>query len=224
MHSLSPALAAHLASGRGLSAHTLFWVQARNRDTGLPETLGLWTGPVAHEFTVGGVPRTYLGAGGLIGMDALIAETGVQVRTQRVTLSPLAPEVREAILTYDARLAPVEVHVAYFDQATGALIDLRRVFKGQVDRISFPRAPLGGEAAAEVTLLSSAFALTRPLALRKSDAALRRATPGDGFRRYTDVSGAVTTVWGETRAAAPSGASSGSGGTAEPRDIQDFGP
>lgn len=199
MHSLSPALAAHLAAGRGLQARALFWIVSRNRGTGLPESLGLWTGEVPRVFTVDSVARTYLAAGGLIGMDALTAELGMQVRSQRVTLSAVSAEVREAILTYDSRLAPAEIHIGYFSPATGALIDLRRVFKGWVDRIEFPRAPLGGQADCEVTLLSSAFALTRPLALRKSDAALTKATPGDRFRRNTDISGQVSVPWGTAR-------------------------
>lgn len=207
MHSFSTALAAHLAARKGLAARALFWVVARNRDTGDPASLGLWAGDLDETFTISGASRLYFGAGGLLQIGALTSETGLTVRSQTVTLSPLAPEVKQAILTYDARLAPCEVHVAYFDPETRALIEEpRRVFKGVVDRITFPRAPLGGEAQAQVSLFSAAFALTRPLALRKSDAALQAATPGDRFRRYTDISGAVESVWGESRAAAPSGA------------------
>ncbi|PKP67336.1 MAG: hypothetical protein CVT86_01935, partial [Alphaproteobacteria bacterium HGW-Alphaproteobacteria-8] len=102
---------------------------------------------------------------------------------------------------YDARLAPVEIHRAFFAPASGELIEApHRVFKGWIDAISLPTPEVGGQGAVEVTLASSARALTRPLALKKSDESQRRRSD-DRLRRYTDISGSVDVYWGEAKAA-----------------------
>ncbi|MBW6506168.1 MAG: hypothetical protein K0B00_05375 [Rhodobacteraceae bacterium] len=190
----------YLASREGVMSRLLIWVRARNRATGAEEALGLWTGDDHRSFTIDGATRLYYGAGGVLGIEPITMQTGIVVRMHRVTLAPTAPEVAQALRTYDARLAPVEIHRAFFAPASGELIEApHRVFKGWIDAISLPTPEVGGQGAVEVTLASSARALTKVLALKKSDESQRRRGD-DRIRRYTDISGSVDVYWGETKA------------------------
>lgn len=207
MRTLDSAILAALQARTGLLARLLIWIVARDRSTGDDTPVGFWTGDDQQSFTIGGESRTYYGAGALISTPPLQAEVGLKVRSHRVTFSPLAPEVEQVIRGYDPRLAPSQMHVAYFDPDTHNLLaEPVRIFRGFVNTVSVTTPGVGGEASVEVEFLSSAHALTRKLALKKSDESLRRRAPTDGFRKYTTVTGAVQCLWGERRAAAPAGA------------------
>lgn len=183
----------------GLVARTLFWVRARDRATNAEEALGLWTGDDHQEFTIGGVERTYYGAGGVVAIDPIVMTSGLTVRSQRAEFSPLAPEVMEMVRTYEPRFAPVEIHRALFDPDTMNLVDEpHRVFRGWIDGIRVDTPAVGGSGRIELSLVSTARALTRTLAAKKSDETQRRRS-NDRFRRYADVSGSVDVWWGETR-------------------------
>lgn len=80
-----------------------------------------------------------------------------------------------------------------------------RRFKGFIKGLEIVRPVTGGDATCEVAVQSAARVLTRTLPLKKSDAALRARSVGDGFRKYADVSGSIETVWAEPRGSAPSG-------------------
>lgn len=204
MRSFDPAELTYLQSRAGVQAHALVWVSARNRATGLTETLGLWTGDEDRDFVIGGVTRSYQGAGPILGLEPVMMQTGLVVQLQELRLASLAPEVQDLILSYDTAFAPVQIHRALFDPATGALIaEPRRVWSGQIDRAPVPTPEIGGEATLAVQMTSAARALTRPLTLTKSDA-VQSLRGGDRFRRYQDVTGKVTVVWGEVRETAPS--------------------
>lgn len=199
MRSYSAPTLAAFQDRTGLVARLLVWVVARNRGTGLPEALGLWTGLEARAFTIGGAARTYQGAGGLMNVPPIQMAGGLAVRMHRLALSPISQEVIDLVRTYDARFAPVEVHRALFDPVTGALVDEpHRLLKGFVDEVEETTPEAGGEAGLEVVVASSARLLTRRLALKRSDET-QRLRGGDRFRRYVDVSGEVDVYWGERR-------------------------
>jgi len=194
----APTLAA-LQSRSAIVARLLIWATARNRASGLPESVGLWTGADDRSFTIGGSSRTYVGAGGLMQVPPMVSQIGLSVRMHRVTLSPLNQKVIDLIRVHDARFAPVEIHRALFDPLTMALIsEPHRIFKGQVDEVELPIDGDGLQTRCEVTLASSARYLTRTLTLKRSDASQQRRS-GDRFLRYADVSGEVDIFWGERR-------------------------
>jgi len=200
----SPLLRSHYAARKGRYARLLFWVAARDRDTQQTETLGLWTGDDHLDFEIAGEIRTYYGAGTLLGADPLNLTIGLEVRTQRVVFSAIAPEVELALRGYDTKLAPVEMHLAHFDPLSGVLLEEPEPrFKGVIDQLEIITPEAGGEAAATCTLISAAYRLRNTLSLKKSDAALRARAPDDGFRKDTDMTGSIDAVWGELRASAP---------------------
>lgn len=204
MRTLDPSISAELAARDGIRARLLVWIEARDRVTGAATPGGFWTGDDHQDFVIGGATRSYWGAGGLLTTPVLQMEAGLKVRTHRLTFSPLAPEVQQVMRGYEPRGAPAELHVAWFNKLTGDLIAApERVFKGFVSSVRITDAKVGDASTVEVGLVSAAQYLTRTLALKKSDETLRARAPADGFRRYTTVTGAVTTVWGEAKAAAP---------------------
>ncbi|WP_375227495.1 hypothetical protein [Roseobacter sp. S98] len=207
MLELAPNLLAHLQARGARNAQLLVWITARDRTSGNPVSVGFWTGADHRILSIGGVQRTYYGAGALLKVAPLVSNSGVSVRITRLTFSPVSEELRFAVRGYETKDAPVEIHIANFDPLTGVLIaePLRR-FKGFVKGLSFPRPAVGDEALCEVSVKSAAEVLTRTLPLKKSQAALEARLPGDGFRRHAEVSGSIETVWGERRSGTAGGA------------------
>lgn len=219
MQVLPAAVQAALADGTAFEVRRLVWITARNRATNAPETLGLWEGEDDIALTIGGATRAYVGAGPILQIDPIRSAVGLEVRMQRITLSPIDQTVEAAVKLYDSRFAPVEIHRAFFDPLTGGLLaepDLR--FRGWIDDVSevWGRSPQ-----ITATLASGMRQLTRSLTLTKSDAETRRRNPADRFREYSDISGEIGVWWGETRFAnqtQPGGSSARSSWAASLRD------
>lgn len=204
MRDFTPILLAHLAERGARHAQVLIWIEAKDRATGAPATIGLWSGADHETFSINGQARDYYGAGTILKVPPIITERGMSVRTTRMEFSAVAPEVQEATRGYETRNAPFQMHIANFDPQTEQLIaEPHRVYKGIVAGLEFTRPPPGEQATCELSIVNSARALTRTLALRKSDASLRARSPNDAFRQYADVSGSIEVVWGEIRQAAP---------------------
>ena len=55
-------------------AETLIWFEAKNRETGVAETIGLWTGARHQSFNIDGRTRQYLGGGGALEVAPPIAQ------------------------------------------------------------------------------------------------------------------------------------------------------
>ncbi len=191
------ATAAYFASRSPFLGHVLVWLQAKNRDTGLTETIGFWTGADHAEFTILGQLRTYYAAGSMLKMDPLRRQSGLKVRNQRISFSQISPEVMIAIRGYEPRHAPVEVHRAMFDPLTEALIDEPHlILRGYIDKISLPTPPKGERGSASIEVATAGRALTKPVSRYRSNANLRARAPGDGFRKYATLADIAEVKWG----------------------------
>ena len=200
MRILDTASAEYLSAHSGVASRHMVHVIGRNRDTDAQEALGLWQGDDHLTIAIGGVNRTYYGAGGLIGVEPIRAGIGLEVRMLQATLSPLTPEVALLLRGYDTRLAPAEVHRGLLSLETGQLIaEPIRVFRGWVDALKIRTGEVGSTGEATVTLASAARGLTRALTLTRSDTEMRRRNTGDRFRDYADIAGEVGVWWGEKR-------------------------
>lgn len=198
MRSYTASELAYLQERGGVVSKGLLWVVARNRKTNAVETIGLWTGDDDQMFNIGGELRTYFGAGQIMGLDPISMSVGLVVRSQRVRLVSFSPQARQMILEYDVGLAAAEIHRAFFYADTGAMVaEPRRLWKGFVDKAPLPTAPIDGETPAEITLVSSARALTKGLTLTHSDK-VQRLRGGDRFLKYATVAGVVRSPWGAT--------------------------
>lgn len=196
MRTLSAATRAALDAGT-LVARPLVWIRAADRASGAEEPVGFWSGEDHQDFVIAAEARTYYAAGSILGIDAIIYQTGLTVRMQRMTLSALSPEVAIAIRGYEPRHAPVEIHRALFDPLSRDLIDEpHRIFRGYIDTAPIRTAAIGGQSSVEVSMASSARALTIPLNRKRSDESLQARAAGDAFRQYANVAARVTTKWG----------------------------
>lgn len=181
--------------------HQLVWITAKNRTTGLPETVGFWTGGEDRAFTIGGQARSYFGVGHIIQVPPILARAGSVIQSQEVKLSATSPEIEAALRGYDPRFAPIEIHTARFNPETMALLGIDRVFKGEINKAP-RRTPAKNQTGAEwtLTIVSRARSLTKTLNLKKSDASqrarLRTNNEPDGWFKYADQAGQVERFWG----------------------------
>lgn len=209
MRNFDPATAAALAQPHKVS-HLLFWVQGVHRVTGQAGVFGFWTGPDHRTFTIDGVARDYLGAGAVIRVPPLVTEMGLTERTNRLKLSGLATTTADILRAWTVEDQPIEVRRAWFDPATNALIaEPVLEYDGRCTEAKLVTEGEGGPSTVDLSFIGGAWRLLRGLALRKSDAALRARAPGDGFRRYIDVTGQVEVTWMEKTARAPGAAPDG---------------
>ena len=189
-----------LTARAGVRPRILVWIRAKRWDTGATEAVGFWSGEDDATFAIAGVDRLYHGAGGLLGIDDLTLETGLDVRTLQIWFATAAEEVVDAVRGYDLRLAPVEVHRVLTGPLTHAPIaEPHRIWRGWVDGAPLTTPAIGGEGGrVTLTVASAAMALTRRLSAKYSDASMSRRG-GDRLFRYADVSGKTPVYWGEAR-------------------------
>lgn len=201
MRSFTTAIQNYINDGRAVVAHQLVYFWAKNRTSGLMETIGFWTGIEDATFTIGGSARDYIGRGAFHGTEPVTNGTGLEVRTLQINIAAPSGEAEDLVKGYETRFAPVQVHSAFFDAETRALVsEPVRDFKGFVDGIEFPT---GAEPAiATINIVSGTRTLTRKLAGKKSHQT-HKANGGDAFRRYGDVSGSIPVAWGELRLVPP---------------------
>ena len=197
MQIFSAAAQSQLEERRGTQAHALLWLQAKNRETGAPATLGFWTGDDHQEFLVDGEIRTYYGAGQVIELPPIVVKPGFGVRNYRVTLPPFTDEVKTLMQAYEPRLAAVQIHALPFDIDTGGLLsEPRRVFKGFLNQAPQELEPKNGGGKTELVLVSAARRLTYGLPLKRSNAELQLRNPNDRGREYSDLAGDWPLPWG----------------------------
>lgn len=211
---------AYIADIEATRVRHFVWVQARNCSTGVIEAAGFWNGATDVQISIGGVNRTYVGAGALLDIEPIRAGVGLNVRMHELGLSAIPDDVRQVVFGYDPRLAPIEVHRGLFNTETNTLVaEPHRVLKGTVEGLSAPRPADGGTSRITLTVASAARALTRGLTLKKSDAAQRSISAVDRGREYASISGAVGVFWGvrNAKASPPPTAPVNS----EPRDLSD---
>jgi len=198
MRAIPSAVQTQRETRSGTITHHLIWITARNRSTGADETLGLWTGDIEQDFTINGVTRTYSAAGAVLGIEPIRFAVGLNVIYHSITLSPFTDAVQAALREYDARLAPIEIHqVAYDPETMTVLADPFQIVDGEINEMPEDFPPEGGEGSITVSIASAARRFTVSPALFKSDAALRKRSATDDFRKYVDVQGAIKVAWGE---------------------------
>lgn len=200
--------AAAIMSREAILPVNFIWITAKNRVTGNPESLGLWSGwdtvtaQVLHPDTLAPVSRDYHASGGVIEWPAIPLESNLSIRTIRVRLSQINSEVLDTIVGYDAKHAPVEIHRGYLDKETQLMVaPAVPRFVGWINGAPKRIPAIGGEGGIELAIVSHTRSLTRVNPAKRSDEAQRRRD-GDRFRRYTDVAGGwlANIHWGEAKA------------------------
>jgi len=199
---LSDAGLAYLAQRDDTVHRWLVWIEAKNRQTGLAEHVGFWSGADDRTFTIEGVERPYIGIGKLLRIASITHQPGPVVRLQAVELLGFSDQIEQAITQYDSRQARADYHLALFDPETMNLVSIEKAGRGWLDkapvRFGGVRAPSGVRA----TIASVSRLLTKGLPHKKSNEAQKRRLANgspDAFRKYGSISGAVPVWWGEQK-------------------------
>ncbi len=199
MRTYNTATTNYLTARAGVIARHLVWITAKDRSTGVPQSIGIWNGDDDQVITVDAVARTYLAKGALLDLPPMTYQAGLFVRSYEIQTSPLAQPIIDAIRLYDARLAPIEIHRVLLDTSSRAIIDTPyRMFKGWIDDVAISTPSISGESICTLKCVTSARALTRTVTLKKSDDSQRRRS-NDQFRRDAELSNAIDVFWGEER-------------------------
>lgn len=189
---------AHLDAGKDIDQRWLVWVKAERIDTGAAAPMGLWTGGMARTLTVEGEARLYHGGQGGIEIPTFRHTPGTGALEEEIVFA-VTPEAESLVRDYRVRFRPIEVHVALFDPANGALLDVRREFRGVVTGAPQFSPPVNGAATLTLRIMSSAFSgMITTNAMKSNQSQLARA-PGDFFRRYGDSGTNASDPWGVSK-------------------------
>lgn len=201
MRSLPPEFTNELNKRAGLRPRTFIRMIAKNRSTGAPERLCLWTGIDHQDFTIEGVTDTFYGAGSVVALDDMVHTVGTIVPSYSFKLAQLTPEVIALLRAYDPRGATITIFTGLMSTDTGRLITptMLRRFKGFVSKAPIKTPSIGGKGSANITCVSRTRNLTRAIPSRRSHENQRRRQANDKFLQYVAISGTVETPWGSKR-------------------------
>jgi len=204
MRAYDPTTLSHTAAASGLVAQILLWVEAKD-PAGQPAPVGLWTGEDDRPIIVAGQSRLYQGAGELLAIEPITYRQGLDARLHKMVLSGLGADTEALLMGTDARLAPADLYRVIPDVTTREIVgNPHRLIRGWVNELVINTGQISssgggnnaGKSTVELTLATSARALTRSLALKYADASQQANAPGDGFFRWAARSGQVLVKWG----------------------------
>ncbi len=199
MPTIDTAVQSQFAERRGVEPRVLFWIEPRNRSTGLREALGLWNGDDHRDFLVEGETRTFYGAGNVLGLQPIRSVTGLDVIYHSIELPPFTDEVRIILDQYDGHLAPVRIYSVALDVDTmEPLAAPIRFVKGTLQEA--PKslgAPGSATSKYVLKIASNARRLTQGLPIYRSQNWLERRASGDLGREHIGVSSDWVVPWGE---------------------------
>lgn len=202
MRDVDPAELAAIQAGT-VVARTLVTMTVKDRLTGNPVSLGFYMDAGPASFNVVN-PRTGAVEGRSFVGDAMNSvgdiplTSDISVREVEVVLAAIDDSVQNAVRTYDARSAPIEIHRVYLDPLTMAQVAPARCrFLGQVDTAPIETAAEGGASTVALSCTSTTQELRRknPDVASHESQILRKSD--DDFYRDTGVAGDWTLFWGK---------------------------
>lgn len=188
MKNVSAAYQAALLGARdsSLVPVTFVWFQAKDRATGGPVEIGLWTWDEDLQINVlsgtTGLPvtRTYYGAVNLEVSDIPYV-SDLTVQTVTIGMSQIADAAQQLVRGYDLRLAKCEIHEMTFNTTTGQLSSAPEIaFIGEVVGAPIKTPSIGNNGSIEVSVISDAISmLTRTNPAKSSYQGQRRRNGDD---------------------------------------------
>ncbi len=202
MKTFAPAYQAALAARRLLPRDFLS-ITARNRSTGLPETVHFWSdlsnvsALVIDPDTGAPVLRDYRGAGSLIQISDIPAIAGVTVQRVTIRMSQLDEAVEQAVRLYDVKQARVEIHTGLLDPDSRKLVSpAEPLFVGFIDEAPITTPAEGEDGGITLTCTSHTQELARSNPATRSHADQQTRAPGDDFFKDAAVVGDQDHYWG----------------------------
>jgi hypothetical protein len=190
-------------AARRLLPRDFIWIVARDRETGLPVSVGFWSdlanvsALMIDPETGAPVLREFYGAGSLIQSSDIPSIVGVSVERVTVTMSQLHDQVEEAIRLYDCKQARIEIHTGLLDPDSRQLVDpAEPIFVGFIDEIEIRTPSENEDGAAILTCASGTQELLRSNPSTRSHADQQVRGPGDDFFLDAAVCGDWDHYWG----------------------------
>lgn len=197
MKSISTANQTALAA-RQLLPRDFLTITARDRSTGDPAVVGFWsdlsdiTTNVIDPDTGSEDSREFYGAGALIQISDIPAIAGVTVQRVTITMSHLEETVEQAVRTYDAKQARVEIHTGLLDPDSRLLVDPPEpIFVGFIDHVEIVTPSENSEGGVTITCTSHTQELARSNPEKRSHEDQQLRHDGDDF--FIDA--AVCSEW-----------------------------
>lgn len=206
MRNISSSLLTALTNARedGLAPRTLVHVTAKNRTTGVPQGVGLWSDLDDANITVlsgiDGLPvtRLYYGGGSLLDVSDIPRVSDLTVQTVTIGLSQIADAAQQLVREYDVRLAKVEIHQVLLDPKSGQPVSTDApVFLGEVDGAPISTPAVGGEGSIELKVISDAISMLTRQNPRKSSYEAQKRRQGDEWGLYAATVGTWKLPWGQ---------------------------
>lgn len=158
----------------------------------LPEEACAWTG--VGTLTFGG--RDYLGTGSLGTIGTIGEGSDGSAIGMTVSLSGIAPDLADDILTQPYRGAVFEVFVGALEADFVTLVaPPKLLWRGHVDTVSLTD---GEQMALTITAESRMRDQGRPRIRRYTDQEQQRRYPGDKFFQYLASLAEINLVWGKS--------------------------
>ncbi|WP_440410611.1 hypothetical protein [Neorhizobium petrolearium] len=206
MRNQPAALTAALANvpATGVSSRKAAWIVAKNRETGAPEEVGLWTGDDDANLTVirGAdnvtVTRPYLGGGNLLKVSDIPRVSDLTAQTVTIDLSQIADAVQLLLRTYDVHRAQVEIHEIVLSPETGQPVapDLP-IFLGMVDGAPIKTPRVGEQGRATLKCVSEMMMMLRRTNPEKASYEAQLLRDGDEWNLYAGVVETWELSWGQ---------------------------
>ena len=207
MRQLPTEITNYLQQNSGVKTRVLLWVEARNRTTGVAETIGLWNGEDHRQFVIDGQTRTYYGCGNFIQVGTMSFQSGLNIRRFTIAVSPITPEIDLVLRDYDPKFAPTQVHLAFYNTETNNLIAPPvKMFKGWIDKFPIKTPSVGGEGDGKIEMVGHTRLLTKRLALKRSNDTQRQRNASDTVFSDVSITGQISTPWGSKTVATRTGA------------------
>ena len=187
-----------ISSGDPIHPRDFIWLEARNRDTGAPVSIGVWSdigdimADVIDPVTGGVQARSFYGAGASIEVSDIRFVQGVTVQTVTIDLLYANGEVNDFFRTYQCKQAPISIFRGVLDPVSRVMVapGVPRFF-GRVDAAPFETGKEGDVSKIAITATSNTAELTRANSMMRDDASQRLRSATDNF--YQDV--AVVKDW-----------------------------
>lgn len=204
--------AANLAAlqARQLVARDFLWIEARDRDTGVPVTDGMWSdvgnisAPVIHPDTGLPVTRDWYGSGTLVAIDDIPLVSNLSVQNVTIRMSQVSEHVEQLVRQYDCKQARVEIYRGLFDPASRQIVAPAECrFVGFVDEIEITTPSENAEGSVTLTCASHTQEMTRANPDTRSHATQILRDPNDTFFKDADTVAEWEIFWGSEKGVIP---------------------
>lgn len=191
------------ATTDGVIVRNAIWIEARNRDTGAIEEIGVWDGDEDAPLTVirgrDGITltRDYRSSPALQVGD-IVRSADLNIQPLKIDVSQLADVVRLAVRTHDVARAPIEIHEILLSPSTGQpLAADAPIYQGIIDQAPIRVPRIGGKGKVEMTCVSEMMALLDRGNPEKASYETQKLRDGDEWNLYAGAIETWDIPWGQ---------------------------